>query len=171
MCPEAIWYADRCDFPNQINAQGHYLIGICLQESSLLLLQRATLSFAPSFIFEFLFSWHTWHQQAGRTCVYTGLLGKGSLWGHHVQKAQIQYSQCLSWCMQSHHQLLEHLTVDPTPLGWVSGKCIYIWQMPMQLGFLKFQKTFTAENHLILNPLLSFFFFLLLKLSNEMRPN
>ena len=31
--------------------------------------------------------------------------------------------------------------------------------MPMQLGFLKFQKTFTAENHLIWNPLLSFFFF------------
>lgn len=29
----------------------------------------------------------------------------------------------------------------------------------MQLGFLKFQKTFTAENHLILNPLLSFFIF------------
>ena len=104
--------------------------------------------------------------------VYTGLLGEGSLWGHHAQKGQIQYSQRLSRCMQSHHQLLEHLTVDPTPLGWVSGKCIYIWQMPMQLGFLKFQKTFTAENHLIWNPLLSFFFFfLLLKLSNEMRPN
>lgn len=73
MCPEAIWYADRCDFPNQINAQGHYLIGICLQGSSLLLLQRATLSFASSFIFEFLFSWHTWHQQAGRTCLHRAL--------------------------------------------------------------------------------------------------
>ena len=31
--------------------------------------------------------------------------------------------------------------------------------MPMQLGFLKFQKTFTAENHLILNPFFVFFFF------------
>ena len=56
MCPEIIWYADRCDFPNQTNAQEHYPIGTCLQKSSLLLLQRATLSFAPSFIFEFLFS-------------------------------------------------------------------------------------------------------------------
>lgn len=60
-----------------------------------------------------------------------------------------------------HQQPLEDLTADPAPLGRPSGKCIYIWQMPVQLGFLKFQKTLIAENHLSLNPLLSF---LLLKL-------
>lgn len=120
-------------------------------------------TFFCSFLYFWVpFFWHTWHQQARRTCVYTGLPGEGSLWGHHGQKGQIQYPQCLSWWMQSHHQLLEHLTVDPTPLGWASGKCIYVWQMPMQLGFLKFQKTFTAENHLILNPLLFFLFFVFL---------